>query len=179
MTHIKSTVILPVFEFHSDNGSEFINNATEAWCKKERIPFTRSRCQRKNDNCFVEQKNGAVVREYIGYYRFQGQVTEQARIAAIYRHLVPLLNYFMPTQKLKSKTRIGSKKIKVYDEPRSPFQRLVESAELSQHIKDLLSAQISLYNPVALQHNGGLDIFTVGNHHRRCRRFTQIQPAPQ
>ena len=72
LSHIKSSLPLPVLEFHSDNGSEFINYATEAWCKREAIPFTRSRDRRKNDNCFVEQKNGAVLREYIGYNRLEG-----------------------------------------------------------------------------------------------------------
>ena len=152
LSDIRGSVPLPVLEFHSDNGSEFINNATEAWCKKEGIAFTRSRSHKKNDNCFVEQKNGAVIREYVGYDRLEG-LQEQALLAAIYRPLAPLLNFFMPTQRLKSKTRVGSKEIKVYDEPRSPFQRLMDSAELPQGTKDSLEKQISLYNPVELQHN--------------------------
>jgi hypothetical protein len=131
LSDIKTTVPFPVFEFHSDNGSEFIINATEIWCKKESLPFTRSRDHKKNDNCFVEQKNGAVVREYIGYDRLSG-VEEQALLAAVYTPLAPLLDFFMPTQKLVSKTRVGSKEIRVYDEPRSPFLRLIESAELPQ-----------------------------------------------
>ena len=152
MSHIKSTAPLPVLEFHSDNGSEFINNATEAWCKQTAIPFTRSRDHKKNDNCFVEQKNGAVVREYVGYDRLEG-IEEQALLSAVYQPLVPLLNFFMPSQKLKSKTRVGSKEIKVYDEPKSPFQRLVESSDTPPQTKDALIAQIALYNPVELQHN--------------------------
>ena len=59
----------------------------------------------------------------------------------------------MPTQKLTSKTRVGSKEIKVYDEPRSPFQRLMENTELPQEYKDSLKAQCALYNPVELQQN--------------------------
>jgi len=149
---IKTSTLLPVLEFHTDNGSEFINNYIETWCKKNSIPFTRSRSNKKNDNCFVEQKNGAVVREYIGYDRLEG-LEEQALLAAVYQQLVPLLNFFMPTQKLKSKTRIGSKEIKVYDEPKSPFQRLMESSQTPQKTKDLLLQQIALYNPVEQQHN--------------------------
>jgi transposase InsO family protein len=152
LTDIRAATLLPVIEFHGDNGSEFINNATEAWCKREGIHFTRSRSQKKNDNCFVEQKNGAVVRTYVGYDRLEG-IEEQACLAAIYRPLVPLLNFFMPSQKLISKKRVGSKEIKKYDEPRSPFQRLIESSEVSQKTKDSLFEQIALYNPVELQHN--------------------------
>jgi transposase InsO family protein len=152
LSDIKMTVPLPIVEFHSDNGSEFISHATEIWYKKERLPFTRSRNHKKNDNCFVEQKNGAVVREYIGYDRLSG-FEEQALLAAVYTSLVPLLNFFMPSQKLKCKTRIGSKEIKVYDEPRSPFQRLMENEELPHADKDAIREQCALYNPVELQQN--------------------------
>jgi transposase InsO family protein len=152
LTHIKTSALLPVLEFHSDNGSEFINNATELWCSTNGVPFTRSRDHKKNDNCFVEQKNGAVVREYVGYDRLEGS-QDQALLTAVYRSLIPLLNFFMPTQKLKSKTRIGSKEIKVYDEPISPFQRLMDSSATTKKTKDSLVAHIALYNPVELQHN--------------------------
>jgi hypothetical protein len=65
-SNIRTTVPFPVLEFHCDNGSEFINNATEIWCKQQHLPFTRSRDHKKNDNCFVEQKNLSIVREYVG-----------------------------------------------------------------------------------------------------------------
>jgi hypothetical protein len=152
LTDIKASVPLPVLEFHSDNGSEFINSAAELWCEQENLPFTRSRDRKKNDNCFVEQKNGAVVREYAGYDRLEG-LEEQALLAAVYAPLVPLLNFFVPTQKFKSKTRSGSKEIKVYDDPRSPFVRLTENAGLPQAYKDTLKTQYALYNPVELQRN--------------------------
>jgi hypothetical protein len=100
----------------------------------------------------VEQKNGAVVREYAGYDRLEG-LEEQALLAAVYKPLVPLLNFFMPTQKLKRKTRAGSKEIKVYDEPGSPFQRLTENAGLPHVYKDALNARCAFYNPVILQQN--------------------------
>jgi hypothetical protein len=94
--HRKSAVRLlsskPVREVMvSDNGSEFINYATEIWCAEESLAFTRSRDHKKNDNCFVEQKNGAVVREYVGYDRLSG-FDEQALLAAVYAPQVPLLN---------------------------------------------------------------------------------------
>jgi hypothetical protein len=144
-------------EFHRqrsrrDNGSEFINHAADIRRENERLPFTRSRDRKKNDNCFVEQKNGAVVREYVGYDRLEG-LEEQALPAAVYAPLTPLLNFFTPAQKLKSKIRAGSKEIKAYDEPRSPFQRLVESGKLSRECTDSLQARYALYNPVELQQN--------------------------
>ena len=55
----------------SDNGSEFINAHLLRFCKQEKITFTRTRPYRKNDNCFVEQKNYLVVRKGVGYYRYE------------------------------------------------------------------------------------------------------------
>jgi hypothetical protein len=82
---IYSTLPFPLREFHSDNGSEFINQVISGWLRNPScpIPFSRSRDYQKNDNCFVEQKNGAVVREYIGYDRLEG-ATFQARLAEVY-----------------------------------------------------------------------------------------------
>jgi hypothetical protein len=99
----------------------------------------------------VEQKNGAVVREYIGYDRLEGAAL-QARLAAVYRPLVPLLNFFMPTMKLESKVKVGSKEIKKYDDPRSPYQRLLESDAISPAVQAELTRLYGLYNPVQLQH---------------------------
>ena len=175
LSDIKSAVPLPVLEFHSDNGSEFINNATELWCKQNSVSFTRSRDHKKNDNCFVEQKNGAVVRGYAGYDRLEG-FEEQALLAAIYSPLAPLLNFFMPAQKLKSKTRVGSKEIRVYDEPRSPFQRLMESEQLPQLTKNFLLAQIALYNPVELQDNVNKAILRL---RRRLAQLNRVQASGQ
>jgi hypothetical protein len=129
LSNIRTTVLFPVLEFHRDNGSECINHATEIWRKQQRLPFARSYDHKKNDTCFVEQKNDAVVREYAGYDRLEG-FEEQTFLAAVYKPLVPLLNFFVPSQKCSSKTRSGSKEIKVYDKPNSPFQRLAENVAL-------------------------------------------------
>jgi hypothetical protein len=185
LSSIKATTILPVIEFHPDNGSEFINNYTEKWCKQEGIAFTRSRDYRKNDNCLrhecrVEQKNGAVVREYVGYDRLEG-LQEQALLVDIYRYLVPLLNYFTPVQKLQSKARVGPKEISnqrfaVHDKPQSPFQRLIESPEVCQEIKDLLKAQITPYNPCELQHNVNKTILRLRQRQAQSNRIiTKVQ----
>jgi hypothetical protein len=139
-------------------------------------PFTRSRDHTKNDNCFVEQKNGAVVRAYGGYDRLVG-FEEQALLAAIYRPLEPLLNFFIPTQKLKNKTRVGSKEIKVYDEPRSPYQRLIDCPELPQEYKDSLTAQYALYNPVELQHTVNQAILRLRHRLAQANRIQTQEQA--
>jgi hypothetical protein len=151
LADIKSSLPFPLIGLDSDNGSEFINRAVLAWCQSESIQFTRSRAYRKNDNCFVEQKNNACVRNFVGYGRYAFEAHRDA-LAAVYRPLCPLLNYFMPTIKLLSKTRVGSTIKKVYDKNvLSPYQRLLASADLADDVKLKLAKQYKGYNPVRLQ----------------------------
>jgi hypothetical protein len=134
-----------------DNGSEFINAALLKWCRDERIQFTRSRAYRKNDNCFVEQKNFTCVRNFVGYCRFSASAERDA-LAAVYRPLCPLLNFFMPNIKLLSKTRVGAKIKKVYDKNViSPYQRLLASPDLADEDKAELARRFERYDPVKLQ----------------------------
>ena len=93
----------PLIEIHSDNGCVFINHDTVNWRDVAKtILITRSRPHHKNDNCFAEQKNGAVVRTYLGYARFDTNKEFDALIK-VYKLLYPLLNYFIPSKKLISK----------------------------------------------------------------------------
>jgi len=148
---IKATLPFPLTGIDSDNGSEFINSALLKWCQDERIQFTRSRAYRKNDNCFVEQKNFTCVRNFVGYYRFCAEAERDA-LALVYRSLCPLLNFFMPTIKLISKTRVGSKIKKVYDKKiLSPYQRLMASDDISADVKTELTRRFDMYDPVKLQ----------------------------
>jgi len=148
---IKATLPFPLSGIDSDNGSEFINSALLKWCQDERIQFTRSRAYRKNDNCFVEQKNFTCVRNFVGYYRFSAEAERDA-LALVYRSLCPLLNFFMPTIKLISKTRVGTKIKKVYDKKiLSPYQRLMASDDISADVKTELTRRFDMYNPVKLQ----------------------------
>jgi len=148
---IKSSLPFPFLGLDSDNGAEFINDALLNWANTEGIQFTRSRPNRKNDNCYVEQKNFACVRNFVGYYRFDASA-ECAALKAIYHSLCTLLNYFIPTQKLLSKTRVGSKIKKVYDKNIiSPYQRLLQSPDLPDECKTELTRRYEKYNPIKLQ----------------------------
>ena len=148
---IHASLPFPFLGLDGDNGSEFINSALLKWCNSEHIQFTRSRAYRKNDNCFVEQKNNSCVRNYIGYDRFSTPAHRDA-LARVYRSLCPLLNYFMPNIKLLSKTRVGSKIKKVYDKNvLSPYQRLLASKDLSDEVKLELTRRYKSYDPVMLQ----------------------------
>ena len=134
----------------SDNGSEFINDHLLEYCQHEGITFTRSRPYRKNDNCFVEQKNYTIVRRHVGYQRLTG--TEQlALVNCLYRHLRLYANYFQPVMKLKSKERNGSQVKKTYHPAQTPYQRLRGSEYLSRAGKQRLTREYAQLNPAELK----------------------------
>jgi len=139
LNHAISVLPLPVRILHPDNGSEFINNALLAWCKEKGIALVRSRGSKKNDNCFVEQKNWASVRKIVGYARFSGDSGTKA-LQDVYTHYDRLLNFFYPCQKLLSKERFGSKVKKTYDKPSSPFDRAIVSVDFTMETKNNLAA---------------------------------------
>jgi len=128
-----SMLPLPVRILHSDNGSEFINNALMTWCKQKGIALTRSRSSKKNDNCFVEQRNGATVRKHIGYLRYCGD-KGVAALQAVYTHYDNLFNFFYTGRKLITRERIGSKIRKTYDRAKTPFERAVSSVNTPDDI---------------------------------------------
>jgi len=132
------TLPLPVRILHPDNGSEFINHALAQWCAAHGIRLVRSRNDRKNDNCFVEQKNGATVRKIVGYARF-AEEKGVAALAAAYAPYDRLLNFFYPCQKLLSKTRADAKTKKTYDTPQTPFQRVMDDPAVPRALKNRLA----------------------------------------
>ncbi len=108
----------------TDNGLEFTNNTLIGYCAERSITFTRGRVANKNDQCFVEQKNGSVVRQLVGYDRFEGERTYR-QLAELYRAVGLYVNFFQPSVKLRQKTRTGSHVKREYDQALTPCQRLV------------------------------------------------------
>ena len=105
-----------------DNDSAFMNDIVVPWCRAQKIEVTRSRAYKKNDQAFVEQKNGAVVRRLVGYGRFDGIETAQV-MARLYAAARLHVNFFQPSFKLKEKRREGAKVIKRYHAPATPYER--------------------------------------------------------
>lgn len=140
---------VPLLGLDTDNGSEFLNNHLVRYCVQEHITFTRSRPYRKNDNCFVEEKNNSIVRRSVGYARFE---SEEALLAlnALYDRLRLLSNFFFPSAKLLEKTRDGSKLSRKYDSPLTPFQRLLCSDKVTHEIKETLMSTYKSLNPAQL-----------------------------
>jgi hypothetical protein len=134
----------------SDNGGEFINHQLADYCAAEKITFTRSRAGRKNDNCFVEQKNWSIVRRFAGYGRFDTPEACQC-LNDLYRVLRDYVNFFMPSMKLKEKIREGARVIKRYDKPQTPYQRVLDSDQVSPAVKRRLRRHYATLNPAQLK----------------------------
>jgi hypothetical protein len=147
---IRARLPFPLRGLDSDNGSEFVNQELLRYCQKERITFTRARPYRKNDNCYVEQKNYSVVRQTVGYQRFD-TAAELMVLKQLYATLRLYTNFFQPTMKLKSKERFGSRVQKSYHAPQTPYQRVLASAEVNAADKKKLQRQYRLLNPAALK----------------------------
>ncbi len=147
---IASRLPFPVLGMDSDNGSEFINQHMLRYCQQNKITFTRSRSCRKNDNCFVEQKNYSVVRRTVGYFRYDTP-KELSLLNQLYRFLRLYTNFFQPTMKLLKKTRIGSKVKKWYDTPQTPYARVLHSQKVSNLVKQKLETEYKTLNPAELK----------------------------
>jgi len=146
----KKRLPFPMLGIDSDNGSEFINGIMIRFCQKEKITFTRIRPGRKNDNCYVEQKNYTVLRNFLGYQRYDTK--EQLEIIKQLLRVVELyVNFFQPSRKLTSKTRIGAKVKKTYDQAQTPYQRLLKAGILNRQNQVQLKALYENLNPVQLQ----------------------------
>ena len=141
-----------------DSGSEFMNYAVISYvrsvavnARQKKIQVFRSRPYRKNDNCYVEQKNLTHVRQFIGYDRIDSPEATKI-LDGIYRDLwCPFLNFFMPTFKLIRKERIGSRIRKQYEKPKTPYQRVLECPEVSEEQKARLTAQYEALDPFELK----------------------------
>ena len=120
----------PLLGIDTDNGAEFINVELLAFCEQEHLTFTRGRPRRSNDQCYVEQKNGQIVRQVVGYDRFEGLLAYR-QLTELYRALRVYVNCFQPSMKLQTKAREGSKVRRTYDQAQTPMQRLLASGVVS------------------------------------------------
>lgn len=131
----------PLLGLDSDNGSEFINDHLVRYCQGEAITFTRCRAYHKNDQAHVEQKNGSVVRQLVGYDRYC-TLAALAQLGRVYQLVRLYVNAYLPLMKLTHKERQGSRVSKRYDVPRTPYRRAVEagvvSSEARTHFEGLL-----------------------------------------
>lgn len=145
----RQLVPFSVLGVDTDNGGEFINGELVTYCDQEQITFTRGRAYQKNDQCFVEQKNGAVVRQFVGYDRFEGEHAYR-QLVELYRALRLYVNFFQPSLKLTAKQRIGTMVRRQYDRAQTPFARLCASGVLGENQRQRFEAIFTALDPVRL-----------------------------
>lgn len=153
ISSIEEALPFKVLGFATDNGNEFLNHDLHSYFfdRKNRVEFVRRRPYKKNDNAHVEQKNWTHVRELFGYDRFDTE-SQIEFMNDIYKRLWnPLWNFFTPVMKLKSKTRVGGKIIKVHDEPTTPYYRLLKSNMLTEEQVTKLQSEFKKLNPFELR----------------------------
>lgn len=150
LKNMRNRFPFPLLGIDSDNGGEFINHPLYEYCLSEKITFTRSRPHRKNDTCYVEQKNYSVVRKMVGYARYDTE-EEQKILNRLYRLLSLYTNYFQPLRKLVKKERVGAKIKKNYDAPRTPYRRVMELPKIPAGTKETLTLIYNQINPAQLK----------------------------
>lgn len=149
VSEVRRKLPFPVRGLDVDNDSAFINDTLVGYCRDNKIELTRCRAYKKNDQAWIEQKNGAVIRRMVGYGRLEG-----AQTAAVLNRLFAaarlFVNFFQPSFKLISKTREGAKVIKKYHPPATPCERLLERKDVSDQCKEQLRQTLAALDPVRL-----------------------------
>ncbi len=138
-------------EIHPDNAMNLLNWHVYKYAEKEGLRYSRSRPYKKNDNCFVEQKNSTHVRRSFGYLRYDTE-GEVDIMNDLYRNELRLYkNFFQPVMKLIGKERVKGKIHRRYDSPKTPYKRIMESSQVSEEVKDRLVEVYGKLNPAELK----------------------------
>jgi len=149
LEQMRTRMPFPLRGFDTDNGGEFMNETVAAYCAQHGIPCTRSRPYHKNDQAWVEQKNGSVVRRLVGYRRLEG-LAAAAALSRLYAASRLFVNFFQPSFKLASKTRLGAMVRKTYHPPETPCAKLLASPAVSEEMKERLRATAAQLDPLRL-----------------------------
>ena len=150
---------------HPDSGSEFINHFVIDWCQEVKIDLTRSRPGQKNDNMYVEERNGHVIRREVGYIRLDCRQVVDA-LNAFYDVLTPYLMHFVAVRRTLTKERVQSKYRRTFElKPKTPYQRILEHQAVDETVKDKLRQEHARLNPLVMH----------GEMEKRLRRVYDIQ----
>lgn len=134
-----------------DSGSEFINLVMYQWCQVEQIELTRSRPYHKNDNAHIEQKNGAITRKFLGYARIDTEQQIELAHQLVTGPLRLYVNFFQPSMQLIRKERVGARYRRIYDRPKTPYQRVLEHPDIDPAVKAQLTTLYQTLNPLLLK----------------------------
>ena len=151
LSYIKSMLPWNMLEVHPDTGSEFINWLMKNWCDTQNIVMSRSRPNHKNDNMHVEERNGHIIRKWIGYIRLDCKETVDA-LNAVYEVLSPYLNHFVASKRVIEKYEIDGKWKKKYEKvAKTPYRRVLENKDISDEVKEKLRQEHAKLNPAIMK----------------------------
>ena len=151
LRELRERLPFPLLSIDSDNDGSFINGHLFRYCQHENIKFSRSRPYKKNDQAHVEQKNWSIVRQLLGYDRYETDAVPA--LNGLYKDYRLYVNFFQPVLKLQSKTRVDARVRKVYDEAQTPYRRVLASACASDQSKAKLTMLYEQLDPVTLKEN--------------------------
>ncbi len=151
MVEIKKRLPFPWLGAHPDTGSEFINRMVMDWCVEEKIELSRSRPNHKNDNMFVEERNGHVIRKTIGYITLNCPEAVAA-LNALYDILTPYLMHFVAVRRMIEKEKLSSRYRRVYEKTaKTPYQRVLLHPAVAEQAKEKLRMEHAKLNPLVLK----------------------------
>jgi hypothetical protein len=151
LSYIRDMLPWPLLEVHPDTGSEFINWHCKGWCDINDIKMSRSRPNHSNDNMHVEERNGHIVRKYIGYVRLDCKEAVDT-LNAVYAVLCPYLNHFVASRRLLEKFEVNGKWKKKYEPvAKTPYQRVLENEHIADDVKEKLKAEHEKLNPAVMK----------------------------
>ena len=173
LSSIHDALPFPWIEAHPDTGSEFVNWHCKKWCDTKKISMSRSEPSKKNDNMYVEERNGHVVRKYLGYRRFDCPEVVPL-MNDFYQVLSLYLNHFKAVRRQLSKERIGSKYVRKYERvAKTPYARVLESPAIDEAVKKKLRTEHATLNPLVLKREMDAALALINKQqtrhdHRNC-----------
>jgi len=151
MKAIKEKLPFSWFGAHPDTGSEFINRFVMEWCEEHNIELSRSRPGKSNDNMYVEERNGHVIRKTVGYIRLDCHEAVDA-LNAVYDTLTPYLMHFVAVRRTLEKAKVQSQYRRIYEKvPKTPYQRILEHTAVDESVKERLRNEHASLNPLILK----------------------------
>lgn len=146
----RGRLLFPLKGIDSDNGTEFLNGHLVAYCRREKLTFTRCRPYHKDDQAHVEQKNWNIIRQLIGYDRYDG-AEATAQLNRIYALLHVYVNGYLPVMKLIARERDGAKVTKRYDQAKTPYRRALGAGVVQAERQRAFEAALAGCGPLALR----------------------------
>jgi len=151
MAAIKERMPFSWLGVHPDTGSEFINQFVIRWCIEKKIELSRSRPGKKNDNMYVEERNGHVIRKTVGYMRLDCPRAVDA-LNLLYDILMPYLMHFVAVRRTLEKEKVQSKYRRTYEKtPKTPYQRILEHSAVAEEVKEKLHQEHAALNPLTMK----------------------------